>query len=287
MPRSSQATNNGVSYYAVRVGRKAGIYRTWDECKAEVNAYPGAIFKKFKDLTDAQTFAGPQAALSAAASTHTSAPGRVNTPMTVGRTHRAAPYTFDGSDGRHKPREGQAGRKGTRVKESVTHPTVPPPLAGETADKIVVYTDGASSKNGKKGARAGVGVYFGAQDPRNISESLAGPRQTNQRAELMAVLRAIETVSASGSAKTLVICTDSMYTINCVNVWHFKWEKCGWVNSAGQQVNNQDLIRGILDRMKEYSGSVQFIHVRGHSGIHGNEQADQLAVQGANTVMFI
>ncbi|KAJ1925492.1 Ribonuclease H1 [Coemansia sp. S142-1] len=283
MPRSS--TQDGGSYYAVRVGRKAGIYRTWDECKAEVNAYPGAIFKKFKDLNEAQTFAGPQAPLSSATSEHTSAPGRVNTPMA--RTHRAAPYISERStgDGQRKPRE--VGRKLTRVNESVTHPTAPPPLVGETEDKIVVYTDGASSKNGKKGARAGVGVYFGALDPRNISESLAGPRQTNQRAELMAVLRAIETVSSSGSTKTLVICTDSMYTINCVSVWHYKWESCGWVNSAGQQVNNQDLIRAILLSMKEYRGSIQFIHVRGHSGIHGNEQADLLAVQGANTVMYI
>ncbi|KAJ2488822.1 hypothetical protein IWW37_004486 [Coemansia sp. RSA 2050] len=153
---------------------------------------------------------------------------------------------------------------------------------GETKDKIVVYTDGASVNNGKRGARAGVGVYFGTGDPRNISESLAGPRQTNQRAELMAVLQAIEAVASSGTTKTLVICTDSMYTINCVNVWHHKWASCGWVNSQGQQVNNQDLIRAILDRMEEYCGSIQFVHVRGHSGIHGNEQADQLAVRGAS-----
>ncbi|KAJ2412390.1 hypothetical protein H4218_005834 [Coemansia sp. IMI 209128] len=158
-----------------------------------------------------------------------------------------------------------------------------PPVAGETEDKIVVYTDGASANNGKRSARAGVGVYFGTGDPRNISEPLAGPRQTNQRAELMAVLQAIEAVASSGATKTLVICTDSMYTINCVSVWHYKWANSGWVNSQGQQVNNQDLIRGILDRMKAYRGSIQFIHVRGHSGIHGNEQADLLAVRGANT----
>ncbi|KAJ1822494.1 hypothetical protein LPJ60_002019 [Coemansia sp. RSA 2675] len=95
---------------------------------------------------------------------------------------------------------------------------------------------------------------------------------------------ATEAVASSGATKTLVICTDSMYTINCVSVWHYKWANSGWVNSQGQQVNNQDLIRGILDRMKAYRGSIQFIHVRGHSGIHGNEQADLLAVRGANTI---
>ncbi|KAJ1671565.1 hypothetical protein GGF38_000706, partial [Coemansia sp. RSA 25] len=103
--------------------------------------------------------------------------------------------------------------------------------------------------------------------------------------ELTAILRAIETISSGDSAgKTLVICTDSMYSINCVSVWHHKWANCGWVNSLGKEVENQDLIKGILQRTREYQGSVQYIHVRGHAGIHGNEQADMLAVQGANAI---
>ena len=37
----------------------------------------------------------------------------------------------------------------------------------DVADKTVhVYTDGSSRGNGKKGALAGVGVYFGNGDPR-------------------------------------------------------------------------------------------------------------------------
>lgn len=34
-------------YYAVKAGRAAGIYETWDECKANVHGYPGALFKSF------------------------------------------------------------------------------------------------------------------------------------------------------------------------------------------------------------------------------------------------
>ena len=36
-----------VKYYAVRVGRKAGIYKTWSECKEQVCEYSGAIYKSF------------------------------------------------------------------------------------------------------------------------------------------------------------------------------------------------------------------------------------------------
>ncbi|KAJ2742490.1 Ribonuclease H1 [Coemansia sp. BCRC 34301] len=297
MPKSTSSQATSGSYYAVRVGRQAGIYRTWDECNAEVKSYPGAKFKKFKDLAEAQAFAGPQAPLfpSAGLSAVAAAmPGRSNRPapyaVSGGRYIKCIDTTGDwqralrvvgGGEGKSAGRVGKA----KRAKKSATHDTAPPPLAGETADKIVVYTDGASSNNGKRGARAGVGVYFGHYDPRNVSESLAGPRQTNQRAELMAILRAIEAASSNGGTdKNLVICTDSMYSINCVSVWHHKWANCGWVNSTGKEVENQDLIKGILQKTKEYQGSVQYVHVRGHAGIHGNEEADRLAVRGASNV---
>ena len=36
-------------YYAVKKGKKPGIYETWEECKAQVHGYKGAEFKKFPD----------------------------------------------------------------------------------------------------------------------------------------------------------------------------------------------------------------------------------------------
>lgn len=43
-------------YYAVKVGRSTGIFETWDECKASVDGYPGALYKSFKDISDAYTY---------------------------------------------------------------------------------------------------------------------------------------------------------------------------------------------------------------------------------------
>lgn len=45
-----------MKYYAVRVGRKPGIYHTWDECKRETVGFKGASFKKFSTLEDAKAF---------------------------------------------------------------------------------------------------------------------------------------------------------------------------------------------------------------------------------------
>lgn len=45
-------------YYAVKIGKKPGIYRSWDACKAVVHGYPGAVYKSFKTLEEAETFLG-------------------------------------------------------------------------------------------------------------------------------------------------------------------------------------------------------------------------------------
>ena len=43
-------------YYAVRNGRKTGIFHTWDECKRYVTGYSGAAYKGFDNEEDAAAF---------------------------------------------------------------------------------------------------------------------------------------------------------------------------------------------------------------------------------------
>ena len=64
------------------------------------------------------------------------------------------------------------------------------PNSEKNLEPIHVYTDGACSNNGKPDAKAGFGVYFGENDNRNLSETFTGP-QTNNRAELLAIIRAL------------------------------------------------------------------------------------------------
>ncbi|KAJ2768390.1 hypothetical protein IWQ56_002292 [Coemansia nantahalensis] len=243
MPRAA-----AVSYYAVRVGRRPGVYRTWAECKAQTERFPGAVHKKFPRLADAQAFSGQPASSS-------------TEPYSVRRPESSV----------RRPESSGAGPERRA-------PLAPPPPAGETPDDTVVYTDGASSRNGQHGARAGVGVYFGCGDARNVAERLEGPRQTNQRAELTAIVRALQ---IADPAKRLHICTDSVYSIKCLTEWFPKWERQGWRNSAGAPVENKDLVQDALDLIRGRAGRTRFTHVRGHSGVPGNEAADRLAVAGS------
>lgn len=154
-----------------------------------------------------------------------------------------------------------------------------------TKHTIDVYTDGASQNNQfKSKAKAGVGVWFGYDDKRNVSERLQG-QQTNNRAELTAIIRAIETfnnptkTTKTTNQKVLNIITDSQYCKNGIEKWIQNWKKNGWKTAKRKPVKNQDLWKQ-LDQLR--TQNIVFSWVKAHSGIEGNEQADQLAVQGCD-----
>ena len=149
---------------------------------------------------------------------------------------------------------------------------------GMGLEKVVVWTDGACPRNGKKGAVGGVGVYFGENDPRNVSEPLEGNVHTNNRAEMTAIIRALETVGPNVETE---VRTDSMFCLNGITKWMYGWRRKNWRKSSGEPVKNVDLWKRIHELVLSHRNGLVFTHVAAHSGIHGNEMADRLAVQGA------
>ncbi|CAL1698323.1 unnamed protein product [Somion occarium] len=145
---------------------------------------------------------------------------------------------------------------------------------------ITVYCDGACKNNGKANAIAGIGVWWGPKDHRNAAERCPGA-QTNNRAELIALIRVLETVPRSKTP--LMIRTDSKYTIDCFREWIAKWRRNGWKTSKGEPVKNESIIRYLDALLAERSASGQEIeldYVAGHKGHEGNEGADRLANDG-------
>ncbi|KAL3275870.1 hypothetical protein HHI36_020609 [Cryptolaemus montrouzieri] len=59
-----------------------------------------------------------------------------------------------------------------------------------------------------------------------------------------------------------------------------KWKKNNWKVATGADVKNkEDLIK--LDKMRNKMADVDWVHVRGHQGDKGNEEADKLARTGS------
>ena len=125
---------------------------------------------------------------------------------------------------------------------------------------LVIYIDGACSGNP---GPAGIGVWFGPEDPRNLSESLDGNKQTNQRAELTALIRCLE---IAPKEEPLHIYSDSEY---CV------------YGRMKKRKANLDLWNRLDALWRE---DIVLEHVRGHQGVFGNEMADQLATSAIKNV---
>ena len=153
----------------------------------------------------------------------------------------------------------------------------------DLSNVVNIYTDGSCINNGTKKAKAGIGVYFGINDERNISARYIN-RPSNQRAELYAIIVAIKLLKPEEIKKCVVIHTDSMYSINCVTKWYNTWERNNWTTSKKKPVKNLNLIKELYKLIHKYN--INLRHIRSHTSntdIHskGNEKADHLALRGA------
>ncbi|GFR64643.1 ribonuclease H1 [Elysia marginata] len=147
----------------------------------------------------------------------------------------------------------------------------------DEADGVHVYTDGGCFDNGRTGARAGIGVYWGRDDLNNVSEALSG-RPSNNRAEIHAAVRAVQIAKRKG-IKNLIVHTDSQFLINGITKWIHRWKKNGWKLSTGHPVINKEDFSALDNELNGIS--VKWVYVKGHSGHAANEEADRLAKQGA------
>jgi ribonuclease HI len=145
-----------------------------------------------------------------------------------------------------------------------------------------VYTDGSCIHNGYKNASAGIGIFFGLNDPRNVSKTIEG-KQTNNTAELTAILEAytiLEEDIQKGIQITIV--SDSEYAIRCATSYGVKCEGQGW-----PEIPNRDLVKRVFGLYRD-KPNVLFLHVKAHTGRNdphsiGNAYADQLAGQASET----
>jgi ribonuclease HI len=144
---------------------------------------------------------------------------------------------------------------------------------------VNIYTDGASS-NGYGGYAAY--LYFmccGFKHEKQVSGRKLNT--TNNEAELLAVKLAIDTISSSKDHH-YTIHSDSKYVIDSLTNWYKSWQRNGWKNKSGKPVKNKKLILEIINAMKKLN--IKFKWVKAHSGIHGNELVDKLAVKERQTL---
>jgi len=152
---------------------------------------------------------------------------------------------------------------------------------------IRVFTDGSCRNNGKKNAIAGIGVYFGENDIRNISRKIQG-KQSNNTAELSAVIEVFHVLQTElDQGYSVYIYSDSEYTIRCSGSYGEKCKKNKWKNNKGY-IPNHELVKIIYEYFQKYPNA-SIHHIKAHTGLPddlsiGNDNADQLANQAIGKI---
>jgi len=136
------------------------------------------------------------------------------------------------------------------------------------SDMIEIHTDGACSGNPGPGGWGAIIVH-----PTETVELKGGePHTTNQRMELMGVIKSLETIIEPND---IIIHTDSQYVQKGFMEWLSNWIKNGWVNSNKKPVANKDLWLALINASKIHH--VKIVWVKGHNGNEMNERVNTLA----------
>ena len=97
-----------------------------------------------------------------------------------------------------------------------------------------IFTDGACSGNPGPGGWGAILTFCG-----ETREIYGGERETtNNRMEMMAAIRALESLTRPVSAR---LYTDSTYLKNGITTWLPGWKARGWKTASRKPVKNQDL----------------------------------------------
>lgn len=232
-----------MKFYAVNKGIKPGIYLTWDECKKQVDGFKGPIYKKFDNKNDAEIF------------------------LKNGFNQKSLDKYSKKINMTKKTDE-----KNEKILDD---------LLQNQDNKIFVYTDGSCITFKNSIMKAGYGIYIPTHNIK-VSEPLVNQKQTNNRAELTAVLECVNHLGESDLKKEIIVITDSKYSMYIFDGTGERYEKDNYMKE-GKQVLNKDLVIKALKIKRKYN--IKLVKIRAHTNkndIHtvNNDIVDKLAKSG-------
>lgn len=203
-------------YYAVRVGKKPGIYDSWEKCKAVVEGYPGAQYKSFKSLEEAKEFLG----------------------------------------------EKNGEEEGTKV----------------PADETLALANVYAFVDGSFNAATGTYGYGGFLVHDGKREILQGSGNEKEMASMRNVAGEISG-SMAAMAKAVELKLEEL-TIYYDYMGIEMWARGLWKRNKKGTMAYYDYVVSLKGKLK-----IEFVKVKGHSGIEGNEEADRLAKEAVGIRM--
>ena len=208
--------------YVVFKGRKPGIYKTWAECKAQVDGFSGPVFRGYASMEEAEKAFSEQNAGYA---------GKYGSSKEV----------YDSSKSRKKSVE-------------IVHKEFKP---DHTIEYYELHSDGGARGNqNRKGKMSGYGYVIVDKDHRIVEEGYGSAiGATNNQMELQG---AIEGLKRIPKGVKVYFMTDSVYVYSGFarnfpdEPRYEKWKAAGWLNTSKKTPENIEQIKEIYELGKAH-----------------------------------
>ncbi|NUE97785.1 ribonuclease [Lactobacillus melliventris] len=257
-----------MKFYAVKKGRKPGVYRTWDEARKQVDGYSEAEFKSFSKITDATEY--------------------------LDWDHETVQQVFQKDEDSLKEAIAKIQRESHKIKNNPSAPATSSKknraLNGTTKANpssffATIYTDGGTRNTGNfkggnvratdKAAWAYLIEWQEDGQQKSAYDSNGEFGATNNKMELTALIEALKKLlELNFNHQPLLFVLDSQYVLNPITQgWLKGWKKRGWTKSSKGPIANLECWQELDQLLAEFS-QTKFEWTKGHANNRGNEFVD-------------
>lgn len=138
--------------------------------------------------------------------------------------------------------------------------------------KWELYTDGACQPNPGFGGWA----FILKNQIEAFEVSGFEPETTNNRMEMIAVIKGLEYFLELNNSEELLLYSDSQYLINGITTWMHSWSQNNWKKKTGDKILNPDLWQILYNLVPKIK--LECHHIKGHNNHFWNEKVDKCAV---------
>lgn len=240
-------------YYAVRKGRKTGVFLTWAECQKQVSGFSGAEFKSFGTMEEAREFVNPDS------DENFGNISCITGNLNYGEANYVAENPGYGKADRVAESAGSENEK-YRTHSSTSEAVIP----GRISESVIAYVDGSYRADTQE-------FSYGMVILQNGEEHCFCKKIEDKELALMHNVAG----EIKGSEAAMQYAMD--HQIPEITIYHdyegiAKWCTGAWkANKSGTQAY-QAFYQEATKKVK-----VHFVKVKGHSNDKYNDMADQLA----------